>query len=143
MSLSEITKEILTDEDIQKIVYGDVEDNGKKCIYGIVFGNSMLLKERVMTAVEAYKSNRVKKLIFCGGNGGISNLDKDVVPEAIKMKVLAVELGVSEEDILVDDTSNNSFENVDNAFKLIGNENISSIAVITSEFHLKRCMAII
>lgn len=66
-----------------------------------------------------------------------------MVPEAIKMKRLAMELGVNEDDILVDDTSNNSFENVENAFKLIGNTNIYSIMVITSEFHLKRCMAII
>ena len=37
---------------------------------------------------------------------------------------------------------NNSFENVENAFKLIDKE-VNSIAIITSEFHLKRCMAII
>lgn len=43
MKLSEIKKEVLTDEDIQKIVYEDIEDNGHNCIYGIVFGNSMLL----------------------------------------------------------------------------------------------------
>lgn len=59
------------------------------------------------------------------------------------MKNLAIELGIKEEDILIDDTSNNSFENVENSFNLICNENISSIAIITSEFHLKRCMAII
>lgn len=42
-----------------------------------------------------------------------------MIPEAIKMKNLAIELGVNEEDILVDDTSNNSFENVENSFNLI------------------------
>lgn len=74
---------------------------------------------------------------------GVSNQNNDATPEAIKMKDLAVKLGVKEEDILIDDTSNNSFENVDNSFDLISNENITSIAIITSEFHLKRCMAII
>ncbi len=143
MKLSEITKETLTDDDIQKIVYENVDDNGKSSIYGLVFGNSMLINERVSTAVDAYKNNRIKKIIFSGGNNGISNQDNDVIPEAIKMKELAIELGVSEEDILVDDTSSNSFENVENSFNLICNENISSIAIITSEFHLKRCMAII
>ena len=143
MKLSEITKETLTDDDIQKIVYDNIEDNGKSSIYGLVFGNSMLINERVSTAVDAYKTNRIKKIIFSGGNNGISNQDNDVIPEAMKMKNLAIKLGVSEEDILVDDTSSNSFENVENSFNLICNENISSIAIITSEFHLKRCMAII
>ncbi len=143
MKLSEITKETLTDDDIQKIVYENINDNGKRTIYGLVFGNSMLINERVRTAVDAYRNNRIKKIIFSGGSNGISNQDNDTIPEAVKMKNLAIELGVNEEDILIDDTSNNSFENVENSFNLIGNENISSIAIITSEFHLKRCMAII
>ena len=40
------------------------------------------------------------------------------------MKNLAIELGVNEEDILIDDTSNNSFENVENSFNLIFDKNI-------------------
>lgn len=143
MKLSEINKETLTDDDIQKIVYENIDDNGKSTIYGLVFGNSMLINERVRTAVSAYKNNRIKKIIFSGGSNGISNQNNDVIPEAIKMKKLAIDLGVDEEDILIDDTSNNSFENVENSFNLISDENISSIAIITSEFHLKRCMAII
>lgn len=63
MKLSEITKEALTDDDIQKIVYENVDDNGKSSIYGFVFGNR-LINERVSTAVDAYKDNRIKKIIF-------------------------------------------------------------------------------
>lgn len=143
MKLSKITKDILNDEEIQKIVYGNTEDNGQNAIYGLVFGNSMLVEERVNTAVEAYKNNRIKKIIFSGGNNGISNQNNDIIPEAIKMKNKAIELGIKEDDILVDTTSNNSFENVEHSLKLIEKENISSIAIITSEFHLKRCMAIL
>lgn len=143
MKLSEITKEILSDDDIQKIVYGNIGDNGKNSVYGLVFGNSMLIKERVNAAVDAYKNHRIQKIIFSGGNNGISNKDNDMIPEAIKMKNLAVKLGVREEDILIDDTSSNSFENVENSFELICNESVSSIGIITSEFHLKRCMAIV
>ena len=142
MRLSKIKAENLNDGEIQEIVYSDIEDSGKNTIYGIVFGNSMLIKERVNTAVDTYKSGRISKVIFCGGNNGISNQSNDIIPEAIKMKNLAVEMGVKNQDILIDDTSNNSFENVENAFKLIGKE-VDTIAIITSEFHLKRCMAII
>lgn len=58
------------------------------------------------------------------------------------MKDLAIKLGVSEEDILIETDSNNSFENVDNVFGILPN-NINCISIITSEFHLKRCMAIV
>lgn len=61
VKLSEITKETLTDDDIQKIVYENVDDNGKSSIYGLVFGNSMLINERVSTAVDAYKTIELKK----------------------------------------------------------------------------------
>ena len=37
VKLSEITKETLTDDDIQKIVYENVDDNGKSSIYGLAF----------------------------------------------------------------------------------------------------------
>lgn len=143
MKLSEITKETLTDDDIQKILYENVDYNGKSSFYGLVFGNSMLINERVNIAVDVYRNNRIKKIIFSGGNNGISNQYNDVIPEAIKMKNLAIELGVNEEDILIDDISDNSFENVENSFNLICDKNISSITIITSEFHLKRCTAII
>lgn len=103
----------------------------------------MLINERVHTALEAYKNGRIKKIIFSGGVNGVSNQTNDNVFEARKMSDLAISLGVKKEDILVDETSNNSFENVDNSFNLISNENISEIAIITSEFHLKKCMAII
>lgn len=61
MKLSEMTKETLTDDDIQKIVWENIVDNNKSSIYGLVFGNSMLINERVNTAVDVYRNNRIKK----------------------------------------------------------------------------------
>ncbi len=142
MRLKEIDKSQLTDDEIQKIVYEGIVDTEENATYGIVFGNSMLIEQRVTTAYSAYKNGRIKKVIFSGGSNGISNQNNDCVPEAVKMKKLAIKLGIKEEDILVDDSSNNSFENVDNSFKLITG-GIESIIIITSEFHLKRCKGII
>ena len=61
MKLSLINNETLTDEMIDKIVYSDTDDNLKNTNYGIVFGNSMLIKERVNTAYDVYRSGRIKK----------------------------------------------------------------------------------
>lgn len=143
MKLSLINNENLTDDMVDKIVYSDTCDNLRNTTYGIVFGNSMFIKERVNTAYDAYKSGRIKKVIFSGGSNGVSNQNNDTVAEAVKMRKLAIKLGIKEEDILIDDKSNNSFENVKNSFYLIKDQNITEIAIITSEFHLKRCYAII
>lgn len=139
--LSQINEENLTDEQIDKIVYSDIKDDELSSEYCFVFGNSMLIKERVNTALDAYKKRRIKKIIFMGGANGVSNQNNSVIPEATKMKELALSLGINEDDILVDDTSNNTFENIDNAMKLLPND-INHISIITSEFHLKRCYAI-
>lgn len=140
--LSQINDENLTDEQIDNIVYSDIEDDKLSSEYAFVFGNSMLINERVNTSVRAYKEGRVKRLIFMGGANGVSNQDNSTIPEAIKMKGLALSLGVNEEDILIDDTSNNTFENIENAMKLLPRD-INHISIITSEFHLKRCYAIL
>lgn len=145
MKLSNINDENLSDDDINFIVYSDICNNGNNSKYCLVFGNSMLLKQRVETAVREYKNKRFEKMIFMGGVNGVSNQDNSEIAEAIKMKNLAIELGVPEEDILLDTTSNNTFENVDNATLLIKQElsSMSNITIITSEFHLKRCYAIL
>lgn len=142
MKLTEINEENLTDEEIEQIVFSDIIDTKESTTYGIVFGNSKLIQERVKTASLAYKNKRIKKVIFTGGTNGISNEENDNISEASKMKKLAIQCGIKEEDIIIEETSSNTFENIDNSIKIIKEENISQIALITREFHLKRCMAI-
>jgi len=145
MKLSIIKDEFLTDEEIQAIVYSDIEDNGFSSKYGLVFGNSMLIQERVNRAVEVYREGRVQKLIFMGGVNGVSNQDGTIVSEAERMKEFALHLGIKSEDILLDCDSNNTFENIENALSVLDEElpALSSISIITSEFHLKRCYTIL
>lgn len=140
--LSQIDDSKLTDEQIDNIVYSDIEDDGVSSEYAFVFGNSMLINERVKTSVDAYPKGRVQKLIFMGGVNGVSNQDNSPIAEAVKMKELALSFGVNEDDILMDDASNNTFENIENAMSLLPND-IHHISIITSEFHLKRCYAIL
>lgn len=140
--LSQIDDSNLTDEQIDSIVFTSIDDDKLNSEYALVFGNSMLIKERVITSVNAYKDSRIKKMIFMGGINGISNQDNSSISEAFKMKELALSLGVKESDILIDDKSNNTFENIENAMKLLP-RNVNHISIITSEFHLKRCYAIL
>lgn len=75
--------------------------------------------------------NRMEKIIFMGGVNEVSNQDNSTIAKAIKMKELALSLGVNKNDILINDTSNNTFENIENAMKLLPN-NINHISIITS-----------
>ncbi len=145
MKLSEINDKDLSDRDIANIVYSNIKDNGKSSKYALVFGNSMLIKERVLKAVELYNNKRIQKVIFMGGVNGVSNQNNSLIAEADKMRELAIKLGINENDIIVENTSNNTFENIDNAMYLLRDEidTIKNITIITSEFHLKRCYAIL
>lgn len=142
IKLSQIEGYELTDEQIDTIVYSNIEDDELPSEYALVFGNNMLINERVNSAIDSYRKGRIKKFIFMGGINGVSNQDNSTIAEAIKMKELALSLGVNEENILIDDTSNNTFENIENAMKLLAKD-VKHISIITSEFHLKRCYAIL
>ena len=109
IKLSQIDESELNDEQIDNIVFSNIEDDELSSKYAFVFGNSVLINERVNTAVTAYKKGRVKKLIFMGGTNGVSNQNNSPIAEAIKMKELALSFGVNDFDILTYDDSNNTF----------------------------------
>ena len=142
VKLSEVNISEFDDSDIDKIVYDGIYDDNKKAKYALVFGNSILIKERVSTAVRLYNEKRIQKLIFSGGVGGVFNQNGDLKSEAEKMKDLALSLGVKEKDIYTEDKSNNSFENVDNVICKFGDDIIknSNIIIVTSEFHFKKML---
>ena len=105
MKLSKINNENLTDNQIEKIVFSNINDSGKSAKYGIVFGSYTLQKYRIEQATNLYKEGRVKKLILTGGKGGISNQNNEDVPEAELMKESLVKNGVSLQDLIIDNSN--------------------------------------
>lgn len=144
MKLSELSSENLTDEQIKKIVFSNIWDSGMSTKYGVVFGSYTLQKYRVKLATMLYKEGRVKKLILTGGKGGISNQNKVNISEAELMKQMLLENEVKEKDLILENNSNSTIENEINVAKILDNlqEDITSLILISSEFHLKRCLAI-
>ncbi len=151
MKLSELTVEpfkvrepansIYDDSFITDVVYSGIEDDLKNNKWCIVFGSGFQIKERVKAVIDNYKNNRFEKIILCGGNKGISNTN-NVESEAIRFKRLLVDSGIPESIIYLEEQSQNTFENIDNAMSIIKKEesNINSLSIITSEYHLKRCI---
>ncbi len=143
MKLSDYKGKALTDNDIDNIVFSGIRDNGDSCKYALVFGNAMLIKERTVKAVEMYNSGRVKKLVFMGGGYGISNVTNDHTPESHQMRDYAISLGVNQNDIIVEDKSKDTIENILFVNKILNLSNNDTVMLITSTFHLKRCNALI
>lgn len=144
MKLSEISIDNLNDREIEKIVFSNIEDSGKSSKYGIVFGSYTLQKYRIETAFKMYNEGRVKKLILSGGSGGISNKNNQKIAEADIMKKILLEKGINEQDLILENTSNSTIENGINVANILNDlkEDIHELMLISSEFHLKRCMAI-
>lgn len=144
MKLSEINNDNFNDKEIEKIVFSNILDNGKSAKYGIVFGSYTLQKYRIDTALKMYNEGRVKKLILSGGSGGISNKNNEKIPEADLMEKILIEKGINEQDLIIENTSNSTIENGINVANILNDlkEDIHELILISSEFHLKRCMAI-
>lgn len=107
MLLSKVDDNNLTDENINEILFNiplDDEKNGD-CIF--VFGCKTWMKERVELAVKLYNEKRAPYILFAGGVGKTGD-----VKESLKMKEMAMSLGVPEDKILTEEYSNNTIENV-------------------------------
>ena len=96
-----------------------------------------LLKGRVDKAIE-FRNNQLKEtgkdLIFItsGGKG-----NDEVISEAEAMKNYLLDSGINEKNILVDDKSKNTYENIKFSNKLIKNKN-ANIAFSTTNYHVFR-----
>ncbi len=90
------------------------------------------MKLRTETAVELYKKKRVK-IIFTGGFK-----TRGEMSEAKFMADYAISLGLSNEDIILEERSNTTAGNAYYCKKIMEKRDIESAIVITSPHHLKR-----
>lgn len=138
MYLSNIDVQNLSYTDMTKLLFSNIEDDKQNgdCIF--VAGSSKATKYRLPQAIKLYKQGRANKILFSGG----VKWNENDHPEAINLKKHAIHSGIPENDILVEDQSLHTLENVlasllvlDRAFKLY---KINRLLVVTSAFHMKR-----
>ena len=138
MKLSEITKDIISDKIIYKLLYSKERSDYDSSDYMIIFGSHLkeLLDERINRALEIIKEKEIGKIIVSGGVGAYGDFNES---EYIINKL--TENGVSKENIIVENTSTNTEENVSNCIdiiKRIENNNDFSLLLLTSQPHLYR-----
>ncbi len=153
--LSEISyHEILTKaskDDIEKIVFeekrilnSNEEFNNQPYDIGFIFGGVSMLPYRVEKGIELYNKKIVDRLVVSGGIG-FQNVDRKNT-EAEKMKGYLLEQGIPKEDIIVERFSRNTIESIENTFKILsyeyGSVDALNYVLITSDFHVKRCLGL-
>lgn len=149
MYLSEIKKRDIIFkaccDDIEKLVYEKDNDNViKRCDIGFIFGGISMLPYRVNKGLKLYRSGLINKILLSGGIGS-SNKDRKV-PEAIKMEQYLVDNGVPKKDIIIEQESRNTIENVKNSIKLLSGTcklSRTTFVLITSDFHIRRCFGLV
>lgn len=95
------------------------------------------LENRTKKAYELYSEGLSKKIIVTGGVG--QGLD---ISEAQWEKDYLLELGVDEEDILLENKSKDTFQNLEFSKKIMDENNMKSAIVVSNSFHLRRANTI-
>ncbi len=127
----------MTNEEITKYIF--LDDADTKGDIAFVFGTWNAWKESVEKSVELYKSGSVPKIIFSGGmNKKAGVIEGEAVAEE------AIKLGVTREDILIENRSANTLENVlfslDLLDKELGLQNIKVITAVVKNYHARRAL---
>ncbi|MBS4218100.1 YdcF family protein [Bacillus sp. FJAT-49711] len=138
MKISELRPEDLTDELMTKLLYSNLNDDLEKGDCIMVFGSSKAVQYRLPKAIQLYHEGRANKILFTGGVAWNGNS----LPEAIVLKNKAIEMGIPEEDILVETVSTNTKENIlasllvlDRYFDL---HKVKRLLIVTASYHMQR-----
>ncbi|WP_156288543.1 YdcF family protein [Oceanobacillus salinisoli] len=138
MFISKLESENLTVQQMTNLLFTGIEDdkNTGDCIF--VAGSSTAVHYRLPKAIELYKQGRAPKILFSGGVKWNGN----GLPEAMILKNKAMALGIPEKDILTEDQSLHTLENVlasllvlSRAFQL---HQMERILIVTTAYHMRR-----
>ena len=92
---------------------------------------SAILRDRVETAVKLYQSGRVEKLLMSGDNRFVD------YNEPAAMRDYAIELGIPEEDIVLDFAGRRTYDTCYRARHIFG---VQEAVLVTQRFHLSRAV---
>lgn len=113
----------------------------RKLDYVVVLGAGIkgeritpLLASRINKGIEIYKKNKGSKLIMSGGQG-----KGEDIPEGEAMARYAIEQGIDQEQIIIENKSKNTKENILFSFKKMDQEQ-PRVALVTTSYHVFRAL---
>jgi uncharacterized SAM-binding protein YcdF (DUF218 family) len=96
---------------------------------------SPVFRERINHAVDLYRQGKVRKLIFTGGQG-----NSNEPTEAAAARTYAQANGIPVQDILVEQKSHTTFENILYAKRLADANHLNTVLLVSDPMHMKRAM---
>jgi len=96
---------------------------------------SPVFRERINHAVNLYQEGKVRKLIFTGGQGNANE-----PTEAAAASSYAQANGIPVQDILIEQRSHTTFENIVNAKQLADANHLKTVLIVSDPMHMKRAM---
>ena len=144
MLVSRIKEEDLTLEVVDRLLFRGFKDTGENADCIIVLGSVKAAKYRMPVAVGAYNAGRASKLMLCGG--ALRDFPVGECSEAEHMRQAALALGVAEEDVILENSSQNTVENI--LFALIELQRnfwlnkVHRVLLVTTAYHMRRSLAI-
>ncbi len=95
--------------------------------------------DRLLQTIALYKSGKVKKILLSGGSGSVTRPEEK--ESEIILKVL-LQTGIPEEDIIIENTSRNTYENAVYTTEILNRLYPGgTFLLITSSFHMRRSLA--
>ncbi|WP_373752513.1 YdcF family protein [Neisseria weixii] len=98
---------------------------------------SPVFRERINHAITLYQSRRVDKIIFTGGTP-----KKGYMTEAEVGRRYAIKQGIPARHIVFENTSRNTYENLQNIQPLLRPNGIETLVIVSDPYHLARAQAI-
>ena len=89
---------------------------------------------RLQAALKCYRQHPEARLVVCGGKG-----EDESCSEAAAMSAFLISQGLSAEEIVKEDQSRTTAENLRNFLQITGSQD-ASILLVTSDFHMGRSL---
>lgn len=95
--------------------------------------------DRIMLTMTLYKQDKIEKILISGGSGFVLNRN---FSEADRTRELFVMAGIPKEDIIVETSSRNTFENAVESARVLRELGVNDTSLlITSAIHIRRALA--
>jgi uncharacterized SAM-binding protein YcdF (DUF218 family) len=96
---------------------------------------SPVFRERINHGIDLYQTGKVRKLIFTGGQGNPGE-----PTESSAARQYALQRGVPMADILIEEKSHTTYENIVYAKQLADAHGIKKVLIVSDPLHMKRAV---
>lgn len=142
MWVSEITENDLSNDVIDRLLFEGLDDNGVNVDCILVLGSIKAANYRVPVAVKAFFAGRSEKIMLCGGK--TRDFPSGSMTEAENMYEKALELGVPETSMILENHSQNTIENILCSLlelqRSMWLNKVKSVLLVTTAYHMRRSL---